>query len=620
MPSAKFIQPDSTTQDAATYKNALESAALIHNAVAGAFNVRAADTPAMSVVIASGNVWTGATIIEKTDQTISGIPAPSANQRIDIIEIDPLTGTAYRVAGAEAASPTKPAVTTGRVPLAYFQLATTTTAITNSMIIPVRSINVGAVMRNGSQLMSGPLAVGGTSRAWETGAKVVDLGDGSSFIEYASGGGCSIASNLRFSGAAWYYIENGFGSVTTWSKSAGQITEYTAPSGTAGAVATVSIRRKLLVDGSMTLNGNAVWNAGSLIAGPDGSGANPAFSFSSNAAAGIYMFTGGAPTLAIQNGAPAVSTSSEFFFGQAVNLNMASSQGEGNEVLSISGKNGATVKTLSVRLCSNFAWNGAATAVAIGKNTATNRSISTAGTVNASGADYAEYERKSPSCGIISKGGVVGFDADGLIVDRWVNAVTFGVKSTDPSYVGGDVWGAPDALGIEMPSQPQPHDLSVTEPIEPDYEAMLAQIPPQPDSDDETVLAAHRAEVEQIHAKVEAARLRHKDAMTSYQIEAAAEYQSRMDQYLTGMAAVEEALEVARKQVDRVAYSGKVPVNISGPASVGDFIVPVDDGHGGIAGIAVPDAAITFDQYKRAVGQVKRIMPDGRPEIVVKKG
>lgn len=73
----------------------------------------------------------------------------------------------------------------------------------------------------------------------------------------------------------------------------------------------------------------------------------------------------------------------------------------------------------------------------------TARSINAAGSINASGADYAEYEYKRSDCGVFEKGSVVGFDKDGLLTDKWSLATTFGVKSTRPGYVGGDDWEGP---------------------------------------------------------------------------------------------------------------------------------------------------------------------------------
>jgi len=78
----------------------------------------------------------------------------------------------------------------------------------------------------------------------------------------------------------------------------------------------------------------------------------------------------------------------------------------------------------------------------INASAASGRSINAGGTVNASGADYAEYMVKAAGCGVIAKGDVCGVDRDGKLTDRWSDAVSFVVKSTDPSLVGGDTWAA----------------------------------------------------------------------------------------------------------------------------------------------------------------------------------
>jgi hypothetical protein len=74
----------------------------------------------------------------------------------------------------------------------------------------------------------------------------------------------------------------------------------------------------------------------------------------------------------------------------------------------------------------------------VAQDSVTLRGINAGGTVNASGADYAEYERNN---GLhISKGKIVGFKSDGTLTLTYSEAIRFGVKSTSPSYVGGDTW------------------------------------------------------------------------------------------------------------------------------------------------------------------------------------
>jgi len=158
------------------------------------------------------------------------------------------------------------------------------------------------------------------------------------------------------------------------------------------------------------------------------------------------------------------------------------------------------------------------------------RSINATGTINASGADYAEYEANNGL--VISKGSIVGFKADGTLTLTFSEAVRFAVKSTDPAYVGGDTW-----------SDVEPPEKNTT-------------------------------------------------AWDTWFAEA----------------------EAKRAKVDRVAYSGKVPVNVQG-ATAGQYIIAVANSSGEITGQAVTDP--DFSQYKLSVGRVNRILEDGRAELAV---
>ena len=168
--------------------------------------------------------------------------------------------------------------------------------------------------------------------------------------------------------------------------------------------------------------------------------------------------------------------------------------------------------------------NTPATCLKIGGTSSTSRSISAAGTVNVSGNDYAEYMTKAITDDI-SKGDVVGVNSDGLLTNIFSDAISFVIKSTDPSFVGGDIWGI--------------------------------------ESDDE------------------------------------------------------DEIEEARIKVDRIAFSGQVPCNVTG-ASVGDYIIPIADSNGKITGEAISNP--TFEQYKLSVGKVWKIMEDGRSWVAVKIG
>jgi hypothetical protein len=193
--------------------------------------------------------------------------------------------------------------------------------------------------------------------------------------------------------------------------------------------------------------------------------------------------------------------------------------------------------------CDAGSFNAALAGVKIQRVASTNRSLNAAGTINASGADYAEYMHKAGDF-VIAKGDVVGIDANGKLTNVFADAISFVVKSTDPSYVGGDTWSI-----AEMPN-PVPNDAS---------------------DEDKT-------------------------------------------QYAADFAQWSEAHEIERASVDRIAFSGQVPVNVLG-AVAGQYIVPVND-NGAIKGEAVSNP--TFEQYQQAVGKVIAIEQDGRARIIVK--
>jgi hypothetical protein len=100
---------------------------------------------------------------------------------------------------------------------------------------------------------------------------------------------------------------------------------------------------------------------------------------------------------------------------------------------------------------SNQGSNAANAAIKMGNDGVTGRSINAGGTINAGGADYAEYMRKADSCGTVSKGDIVGVDSNGELTDKFSESISFLVKSTDPSYVGGDKWGSKENLGLSEP-------------------------------------------------------------------------------------------------------------------------------------------------------------------------
>ena len=261
----------------------------------------------------------------------------------------------------------------------------------------------------------------------------------------------------------------------------------------------------------------------------------------------------------------------------------------GNQILSILGQDGYP-SGVFYSVSGNTVGNSAQAAFKLAHSTTTNRSLNASGTINASGADYAEYMTKADGCGTIAKGDVCGIDGDGKLTRNWAAAISFAVKSTDPAYVGGDIWSAH--------LQPKPVDPGAP----PAAPAAPGAIP----GDGDDAIAAWQAAVEAYPALVGS----HQAALAAWQAAKAA--------YDVDLPLWEAALEAARQTVDRIAFAGQVPVNIEGEFAVGDYLIAASNG-GGIHAVAVAEADITFAQYRRRLGKVWAIR-GGRPWIDVQHG
>jgi hypothetical protein len=253
-----------------------------------------------------------------------------------------------------------------------------------------------------------------------------------------------------------------------------------------------------------------------------GAGSGAALSLQSNATTQATIGT---------NGTFAIGTTDTTTYAPSLQLFKSS----GNPLI-IGGLAGQGISMFS-NTCDANGYNAANCAIGMGYTTSTGRSINAGGTINAVGLDYAEYMTKAGDF-TVAKGDVVGIDAQGKLTNVFADAVSFVVKSTDPSYVGGDTWGSVDQIGL------RPNEEST---------------------------------------------------------------QAEKDAY-------EATLEAARQTVDRIAFAGQVPVNVTG-ATAGQYIIPVND-NGAIKGQAVSNP--TFEQYQSAVGKVIAIEADGRAKIIVK--
>ncbi|MGB3948341.1 MAG: peptidase G2 autoproteolytic cleavage domain-containing protein [Bacteroidia bacterium] len=83
--------------------------------------------------------------------------------------------------------------------------------------------------------------------------------------------------------------------------------------------------------------------------------------------------------------------------------------------------------------------NGTGCALAVRQQAGTGRSINASGTINASGADYAEYfYQETP--GMLQKGDVVCLAPTGKVTKLLTTGVILGVVSTKPGVVGNDMF------------------------------------------------------------------------------------------------------------------------------------------------------------------------------------
>ncbi len=138
MPVATFLQNDFTTQDATTYKAALDGNVSVMARLAAAFAPSQQATPNMTVAVSAGALMTWGNVVPVAAQSTGVIAAPVTNPRIDRVVIDAGTGVIATVSGTESATPTAPAIPAGYMPIAQISLQTGVTSITNAMITDER--------------------------------------------------------------------------------------------------------------------------------------------------------------------------------------------------------------------------------------------------------------------------------------------------------------------------------------------------------------------------------------------------------------------------------------------------------------------------------------------------
>ena len=254
---------------------------------------------------------------------------------------------------------------------------------------------------------SGNVGIGVTPSAWKSTVKVIEFQNGVSLSSYSAAPIMQLGTNWYDNGTNNLYKTSA--AATSYQQSFGAHYWYNAPSGTAGNA--ISFTQAMILDAS-----------GNLLVGTTSN--VPSF--------------GGTARFRAYGGVSTVATG-----------------GSNDNSVAFVVESPGNSPPFQVFTSANGSVNAAASCVKIQNNGSTSRSISAGGTINASGADYAEYMTKSGDF-TVAKGDVVGIDVEGKLTNVFVDAISFVVKSTDPSYVGGDTWGSgfeDDAEGLEVARQ-----------------------------------------------------------------------------------------------------------------------------------------------------------------------
>ena len=260
-----------------------------------------------------------------------------------------------------------------------------------------------------------------------------------------------------------------------------------------------------------------------------------------------------------------------------------------------------------IRQAAGTGASASAAAMQIGKNSSTSRSINAAGTINASGADYAEYIKKSTSCGIINAGDIVGINKDGELTDKFSESIHFAIKSTAPNLVGGDNWfneEEPDVRSSEWYEWKAEMDALV-KPVAPIK-------PIAPKTSKQSIMDAYVIALKSYEDLLNTYNLNVSEYENSYTALVEKEPKEESAAYQDWKARMEEA----RLTVDRIAFCGVVPINkVSG--NVGEYVVAIANADDSIGNVCKAAKDMTFMDYDASVGKLYSIY-NGVSKVFVK--
>lgn len=133
-------QPNYASDTGTAYPAKIDAGFAAQAKIGWAFAPYEQTSPNMTLRVAAGSLLIGGQPVAVAAQSSATISAPSVNPRIDLAALNPNTGAVAIFAGSEAASPSDPSLPDGFLPVARITLATSTAAITNSIIEDLRAL------------------------------------------------------------------------------------------------------------------------------------------------------------------------------------------------------------------------------------------------------------------------------------------------------------------------------------------------------------------------------------------------------------------------------------------------------------------------------------------------
>lgn len=104
----------------------------------GSFFCHEQSSPDMTVRVDAGILWSGGSLTEVAAQSTASVSAPSSNDRIDRVVLNPSDGSVEIVSGTESSTPSAPSIPSDRVPLCQFRLSTGEASINDDDITDER--------------------------------------------------------------------------------------------------------------------------------------------------------------------------------------------------------------------------------------------------------------------------------------------------------------------------------------------------------------------------------------------------------------------------------------------------------------------------------------------------